>query len=144
MAELSDASLAALSSLILRFDLAETVSQDEAEELLKAHLASFMEAAMRGADMTSRLVTSASDIPDSDPNDLSAHIQRLDHEFTSFFNTGLPPAPYPAWRVCIILRRAKLRDSELSFLRAWCRHFPRGNGQRYADLMQRLNKLEQR
>lgn len=73
-------------------------------------------------------------------NDLGAQIEIVDAACRAYFTTGETPAPYYAWRIVIILSRAKKKDHERAFLAAWCRHFANGNGARYRDLLVRAQK----
>lgn len=63
--------------------------------------------------------------------------------FSEFLQTGDIPPPHYTKRVCVLLRKNRLRDLELRFLRAWEKHFSgRGNGSTYGDLSARLAKME--
>lgn len=73
-------------------------------------------------------------------NDLGAQIEIVDTACRAYFTTGETPAPYYAWRIVVILSRAKKKDHERAFLAAWCRHFANGNGARYRDLVVRAQK----
>ncbi len=74
-------------------------------------------------------------------NDLEFQLEWLTTNLNDWFMHGLPPAPYPAWRLAIILRRMKYKNTETSFLTAWCKHFPDGNGRRYQQLLERARKV---
>ena len=64
-------------------------------------------------------------------------VEKLD----ALIQIGHAPAPYPAWRISVILQRLEDRDRELRFLDAWAHHFPSGKGARYDGLVRRLTNL---
>ncbi|GLK84438.1 hypothetical protein [Ancylobacter defluvii] len=77
-------------------------------------------------------------------NYLSAQISIVEKSFSRYVVTGDLPAPHYPFRICVILRKSKESDLEMSFLAAWCRHFGwigRDSGARYADLVSRAKKL---
>jgi hypothetical protein len=75
-------------------------------------------------------------------DDLGQHVAILSDAFVRHLDIGEPIPPYYAWRVAVILRRAKFRKEESRFLSAWCLHYPNGDGgRRYADLVERHRKL---
>jgi hypothetical protein len=74
-------------------------------------------------------------------NDLGEQLKIVSNSFLKYVETGEVPAPHYPMRVAIILRKLKEIDLELSFLDAWCRHFPSGPGQVYFDLYDRAKKL---
>ena len=73
--------------------------------------------------------------------DLNWQCDTVADAFKRFREIGEVPAPYYPMRIAILLRKAKEHDREKFFLRAWCRHFPSGNGVKYAKLVQRAMKL---
>lgn len=106
---------------------AEKKIQERKEEHPLAHLQfsdKEREAFMRAAD-----------------NDLSQQVTIVQKSFDYWLKTGEIPAPYYAFRIAVILRKAKHKDLEKQFLEAWVRHFPDGNGKRYADLVERARKM---
>lgn len=74
-------------------------------------------------------------------NDLGEQTAIVSQAFARYLEIGEMPAPYYPWRIAVILRRAKRPDMEKKFLSAWCRHFATGNGVRYAQLVERFEKL---
>jgi hypothetical protein len=74
-------------------------------------------------------------------NDLGEQTAIVSQSFAKYLESGEIPAPYYPWRIAVILRRAQEPELERRFLAAWCRHFPMGNGQRYAQLIERYQKL---
>lgn len=77
-------------------------------------------------------------------NDLGAQMGILEGSFSLWFSIGEVVAPYYAWRVCLILRKAKRRDLELRWLSAWCRHFgpeEYWSGQRFKALADRFQSM---
>jgi hypothetical protein len=74
-------------------------------------------------------------------NDLGEQTAIVAQAFARYLEIGEIPAPYFPWRIAVILRRAKKPDLEKKFLSAWCRHYPTGNGVRYAQLVERFKKL---
>jgi hypothetical protein len=75
-------------------------------------------------------------------NNLGQHVAVVSQSFARYLGIGTVPAPYYPWRIAVILRRARTIEVEKRFLAAWCRHFPEGNGRRYAQLTDRLRRLE--
>lgn len=73
-------------------------------------------------------------------NDLGAQVQIVGTACRAYFDTGEIPAPYYAWRIAIILSKAKQPEHEKAFLAAWCRHFGATSGRRYEDLAERARK----
>lgn len=77
-------------------------------------------------------------------NDLGAQLAILEAAFSLWFSIGEVVGPYYAWRVALILRKAKRRDLELKWLSSWCRHFgPKEywNGQRFKALAERFQSM---
>ncbi|WP_299478120.1 HIRAN domain-containing protein [uncultured Roseibium sp.] len=74
-------------------------------------------------------------------NDLAAQAEIVEDTFRDYLKTGEVPPPYYAWRIAVILSKAKRKDLEREFLASWCKHFPKGNGSRYDDLVVRARKL---
>jgi hypothetical protein len=71
-------------------------------------------------------------------DDLGENVAIVSNSFSEYLTNGQVPAPFYAWRICIILRKAKMHKIELRFLDGWARHFAnRGIGQRYEMLMTR-------
>ena len=73
-------------------------------------------------------------------NNLFAQIDILNEALDNWFAKGVAPPPYYAWRIAIILSKAKRLDDEKRFLAAWCRHFGDWKGRRYEDLAKRAEK----
>ncbi|MTE01996.1 hypothetical protein GIY56_17040 [Paracoccus sp. YIM 132242] len=73
-------------------------------------------------------------------NDLGAQVEIVNTACRVYFDTGDIPAPYYAWRIAIILSKAKEAEHERAFLAAWCRHFGSTSGRRYEDLAERARK----
>jgi hypothetical protein len=74
-------------------------------------------------------------------NNLGEQVAVVSQSFARYLDMGVIPAPYYSWRIAVILRRARIPEVEKRFLAAWCRHFPEGNGRRYALLTERHRKL---
>ncbi|TMV02549.1 hypothetical protein FGK63_20170 [Ruegeria sediminis] len=74
-------------------------------------------------------------------NNLEQQVSIVQKSFDFWLKTGEVPAPYYAYRIAVILRKAGHKDLEKRFLEAWTRHFPSGNGKRYSDLVERARKL---
>lgn len=77
-------------------------------------------------------------------NDLGAQLAILEAAFSLWFSIGEVVAPYYAWRVALILRKAKRHDLELKWLSAWCRHFgpeEYWGGQRFKALADRFQSM---
>lgn len=73
--------------------------------------------------------------------DLGWQCDTVADSFRRFRARGLVPAPHYPMRIAILLRKAKEHEREKRFLRAWCRHFPTGNGVKYGKLVERARKL---
>lgn len=77
-------------------------------------------------------------------NDLDVHVGIVKDAFKLYVQRGEIPAPHYAWRIAVILRKAKMKEKEKEFLTAWCRHFgkiERRAGVTYADLAERAAKM---
>jgi len=74
-------------------------------------------------------------------NDLVAQAGIVADTFRDYLRTGEVPPPHYPWRIAVILSKAKMKDLERDFLAAWCKHFPKGNGSRYDDLVARARKM---
>jgi hypothetical protein len=74
-------------------------------------------------------------------NDLSRQISIVNETLHSWFGKGETPPPYYAWRIAVILGKAKRKSEEARFLNAWCRHFGDWKGNRYEALAKRARKL---
>ena len=78
-------------------------------------------------------------------NNLEWQCATVSVAFDRYERIAETPAPYFAWRIAVILRKAKDSERELAFLKAWCRHFKNAkNGRRFDDLVDRLVKLERK
>lgn len=56
-------------------------------------------------------------------NDLSKLIKLVHVFLDDWFEKGEYPPPYYATRIAILLRKAKRKDLEISFLKSYCKHF---------------------
>lgn len=75
-------------------------------------------------------------------NNLQENVKIVRLSFLEYVEFGEIPAPYYAWRICVILRKVKLQDLEREFLSVWCLHFAGSHsGSRYADLVARAEKV---
>lgn len=73
-------------------------------------------------------------------SELSEQILIVNEALDIWFSKGSMPPPYYAWRIAIILAKAKRMDEEKAFLAGWCHHFGRVVGGRYEALAQRARK----
>lgn len=73
-------------------------------------------------------------------NDLCEQIKIVRDGVKHYYGSGIYPAPYYAWRIAIILRKAKAYSLELRFLEAWNARWSDGLGKRYQDLAAREEK----
>jgi hypothetical protein len=73
--------------------------------------------------------------------DLAWQCETVAAAFDRYQLSGEVPAPHFPMRVTVLLRKAKDFDRERDFLAAWCRHFPRGAGVKYAALVDRAMKV---
>ena len=74
-------------------------------------------------------------------HDLSRQISIVNEALDSWFGKGETPPPYYAWRIAVILGKAKRKSEEARFLNAWCRHFGDWKGGRYEALANRAHKF---
>jgi hypothetical protein len=70
-------------------------------------------------------------------NDLGWQCDTVSAAFERYLKIGEVPAPHFPMRVAVLLRKAKSFERERSFLAAWCKHFPSGNGVKFAQLVER-------
>ena len=73
-------------------------------------------------------------------NDLAEQARIVLEGVENYFKCGEMPAPYYAWRIGVILRKAKAYSLEADFLEAFSSHFRHGNGSRYRQIAKRANK----
>lgn len=139
-----------LLALIDKMNSAKTVSPAEAERKFRKDMDDAMERLKLGEVLTqSPKSLEFLSLPDGDfkehihklDSDLAANVTIVSETFDHFYQVGTLPPPYYPWRIAVILRKAKETELEASFLRAWCRHFPTGNGKRYGDLVERARKI---
>jgi len=72
--------------------------------------------------------------------DLQWQCETVAASFRKYRSSGEVPAPHYPMRIAILLSKAKDFDRERKFLSAWCKHFPVGNGTKYAALVKRAEK----
>lgn len=148
---MDDDDIVALLALAERLERMDTLSHEHLERLGKRRRAIVLEMLATG-----KTYGETSGMPDflalpeaemrselrAIDNDLSEQVSIVDRSFVAYLERGEIPAPYYAWRIAIILRRAKRSDLEERFLAAWCKHFgDRGNGTRYRQLTDRYKKI---
>jgi len=61
-------------------------------------------------------------------DDLAAQIDIFNEALDLWFEHGEPHPPYYPWRIAVILSKAKRKDKEEAFLRAYSRHFKNRRG----------------
>lgn len=76
-------------------------------------------------------------------DDLTNQVRILREGLSAYFAHGEWPAPYYAWRIGIILRKAKLPELEAEFLESWAAHFRNGPGARYQAIAKRAIQARQ-
>ena len=74
-------------------------------------------------------------------NDVGRQVEIVNEGLDLWFDKGEIPPPYYAWRIAVILSKSKRKDEERAFLKAWCKHFGKVRGGRYASLAERKRKL---
>ena len=75
-------------------------------------------------------------------DDLDAQVDIFNEALDLWFLHGEPHPPYYPWRIAIILSKAKRKDKEETFLRAYSRHFKnRLGGARDAKIEARAAKF---
>lgn len=74
---------------------------------------------------------------------LASNVAVLANSFSLYLKIGEIPAPYFAWRIAVILSKAKMKHLELEFLSGWNRHFSncKAVGSKYEKLIKRFDKL---
>ena len=77
-------------------------------------------------------------------NDLSEQVRIVREGVDHYFANGEVPAPYYAWRIAVILRKAKEYELEADFLEGFARHFGDCVGARYTAIVERACKARQR
>lgn len=76
-------------------------------------------------------------------NDIREQAKVLGTDFLNYMRNGEIPAPYFAWRLAVILSKARHKETERKFLNSWCRHFQQfsGSGARFKAIADRAAKL---
>ena len=77
-------------------------------------------------------------------NDLATHVGIVAEGVHHYFEHGEIPAPYYAWRIAVILRKANLVTLEADFLEAFNKICAGRPGGRYSDLVDREGKARKR
>jgi hypothetical protein len=142
--------LDSLLILIECMEITPRLAQKEVEELRKKQLKIIDRMIETGENWNK--ASSGPSFLSLDEKSFQAHMRMIDNDlgeqtsivskaFAGYLEIGEMPAPYYAWRIAVILRRAKMLEIERRFLAAWCRHFMEGNGSRYAALNERNRKL---
>jgi hypothetical protein len=75
-------------------------------------------------------------------NQLAEQVRIVKEGVDHCFKNGEMPAPYYAWRIVVILRKAKQFELELGFLKAYTTLFHDGVGSRFGALRDRLVKAQ--
>lgn len=128
----ANSDLEAIMPLIAFLSETPPLSRQEIDRLRKS-------TSMRAVAQTDRKVQGLRSIPDSDRN-FAIQAAIVDTCCRAYFSTGDMPAPAYAWRIAVLLAKAKQVEIERQFLAAWCRHFSHGNGVRYGHLVERARK----
>ena len=151
---------AELDGLIRRLNETAPLSRERSSDIYRAHTEQMIQKAIAMADeintakelgdfmKAERPDLSILNQPEAEfraelrsiDNDLSRQIEIVHEGLDHWFATGLIVPPYYAWRIAIILSKAKREDEERAFLAAWCRHFGRVVGGRFAKLAERARK----
>lgn len=76
-------------------------------------------------------------------NNLKEQVRIVTEGIYNYFANGVEAAPYYAWRIAIILRKAKLVTLEADFLEAFSKLFQDCVGGRYKDIRERVPKARQ-
>ena len=102
--------------------------------------------------MTAGQASETPDFLNQDEESFRASMKKVDQDlgwqcntvsaaFQRYLEIGETPAPHYPMRVAVLLRKAKDFDREKQFLEGWCKHFPSGNGAKYAQLVKRADKV---
>lgn len=141
---------AELTHLISRLDRADTLSSTEADKLYRS---AFEDAfpkllegqtygeAMGGLSILNQTEGEFRSELKAIDNDLGRQIAIVEEALNTWFSKGEIPPPYYAWRIAVILSKAKRKDEESNFLSSWCKHFGHVRGTRYEALASRARKL---
>lgn len=139
-----------LAALIDRLKTTPDLSKAKASELFRANFEKAVPAMLGGqtygqASGGLAILNQSEDAFRSElrsiDNDLLRQIEIVHEALDGWFEKGEIPAPYYAWRVAVILGKARRKDEEAAFLKAWCKHFGRLKGGRFEKLAERYEKI---
>lgn len=139
-----------LAALTKRLASTSTLSRDQAKKLHREAVAKAMPKilagqrygeAMGGPAILNQAEDSFRAELKTIDNDLGSHIGIVAQAFEDWLTKGEQPAPYYAWRIAVILGKAKRKDEEFAFLQAWCKHFGTVVGARYESIAKRAAKM---
>lgn len=105
-----------------------------------AGLAAFLHSEKRGLTILNQPEDAFRAELKSIDNELERQIEIVNEGLDIWFDIGQSVPPYYAWRIAVILAKAKRPDDEKAFLAAWCRHFGNMIGARYEALADRARK----
>lgn len=140
-----------LEALINRLNHTTPLLPSQAEALYKAQSDRMISAALKGSvseALASRRELTILSQPedgfrselDAIKDDIRKQVAVVDEAFDLWFETGAIVPPHYAWRIAVILSKAKRVDEERAFLAAWCRHFGDRIGGRFSSLAERAQK----
>jgi hypothetical protein len=139
-----------LQDLIERLQNAPVLNPHEAQRLYHTHTTDWIAEALATGTVKADAALNVS-ILNQHQADFRSTLRAIDSELSEqilivnealdiWFSKGSMPPPYYAWRIAIILAKAKRMDEEKAFLAGWCHHFGRVVGGRYEALAHRARK----
>lgn len=141
---------AELTDLITRLNRADILNSTEADKLYRSAFndafPKMLEGQSYGEAMSGLSILNQSEEDfrselKAIDNDLGRQIAIVQEALNGWFTKGETPPPYYAWRIAVILSKAKRKYEEASFLSSWCKHFGHTRGTRYEALAARARKI---
>lgn len=142
-----------IDNLIQRLNNTEPLSDNKREKLHKLHFQQVFEK-MVDEGVNYRVASGTPEFYNQDGQSFREYIKNTDQDidwqcesvrngFSRYLQIGETPPPYFPMRIAILLRKAKEKEREKSFLTAWCRHFGtiNPNHGKYFKLSERLRML---
>jgi len=153
--QLEPQEISAVRSLATLLNEREPLSEDEKERLYKPYGQRAVRQMLKsgntygevtGAPGTAINTSDEGEFRDylhSIDNDLLAQVKIVREGINHYFKNGEIPAPYYAWRISVIIRKANEYELEASFLEGFTKHFRNGVGARYAAIAERAVKARE-
>lgn len=141
-----------LDELIERLNATPLLDENIAKSLYRAHLAKSATRMMETGESFGTASSGLSILNQPEESfkselkrkndDLESQLDIFNEALDIWFTHGEPHPPYYPWRIAVILSKAKRKDKEEEFLRAYSRHFKqRPGGARDAKINARAAKF---